>query len=169
MRILRCTVDHFRGFDTIDIVPRGHVLLVGEPRSGRSDLLAALCKVLESEVSRLDEMDFHGADTTRDVRIEITLGDLDHEPRQRFLDEIEFWDETAAALVEEVDDPSTLGANVMSALRLAYRGRWDDVEERAEQTIYWAKTSDPSTDDLRRVSRNDRSALPLFAWSPAGP
>lgn len=152
MRILRCTVDHFRGFDTIDVVPRGHVLLVGEPRSGRSDLLAALGKVLDPDLSRLDELDFHRADLSRYVSIEITLGDLDHELRQRFLDQIEFWDTTASALVDEVDDPSALGANVMPTLRLAYRGRWDDVEERGEQTIYWAKTSDPSTDDLRRVA-----------------
>ena len=160
MRILACTVDHFRGFDHIEVVPRGHVLLVGEPRSGRSDLLAALAKVLEPDIGRLDEFDFHRGDTAQDVRIEITLGDLDHEVRQRFLDQLEFWDPDAGSLFVDVADPTALGAQAVPVVRLGYRGRWDPDEERADQTIYWVKTSDPSTDDLRRVSRRDRSALP---------
>jgi len=88
MRILTCTVDHFRGFDHVEVAPRGHVLLVGEPRSGRSDLLAALGKVLEPDIGRLDELDFYSGATAHDINIEVTLGDLDNELRQRFLDQL---------------------------------------------------------------------------------
>jgi putative ATP-dependent endonuclease of OLD family len=169
MRILTCTVDHFRGFDHIEVVPRGHVLLVGEPRSGRTDLLAALGKVLETDIGRLDELDFHRGDTAHDVSIEITLGDLDHEIRQRFLDQLEFWDPDVGSLLVGVADPAALGAQAVPVVRLGYRGRWDPDEERADQTIYWAKTSDPSTDALRRVSRSDRSALPYVRLTTGRP
>lgn len=69
MRIPHCTVKNFRGSEELDVLPRGHVLLVGEPRSGRSDLLAAVCKVFEGDQTRLDELDFHGRDLSRDIEV----------------------------------------------------------------------------------------------------
>lgn len=68
MRILRCTVANFRGFGRTEIVPRRHVLLVGEPRSGRSDLLTALGKIFETDGSRVDEFDFHNSDLSEPAR-----------------------------------------------------------------------------------------------------
>jgi hypothetical protein len=51
------------------VTPRGHVVLVGQPRAGRTDLIAALGKVFEVDPSRLDK--FHGRDRhggTEDLR-----------------------------------------------------------------------------------------------------
>jgi predicted ATP-dependent endonuclease of OLD family len=123
VRILRCSVRNFRGFDEIEVVPRGHVLLVGEPRSGRSDLLAALSKVFEVDLTRLDERDFHRSDLGTDIEIEVTLGDLSTDLQQQFLDQLEFWDPTEAALVDGTDSPDGLPEDSTPALRLAYRGR----------------------------------------------
>lgn len=167
MRILRCSVRNFRGFDEIEVVPRGHVLLVGEPRSGRSDLLAALSKVFEVDLTRLDERDFHRSDLGTDIEIEVTLGDLSTDLQQQFLDQLEFWDPTEAALVDGTDSPDGLPEDSTPALRLAYRGRWDEVDERGDQAIYWPKPSDPSTDSLARVRREDRRAFP-FHRLPGG-
>jgi predicted ATP-dependent endonuclease of OLD family len=55
VRILHCSIHNYRGFDKFEVAPRGHVLLVGEPRSGRSDLIAALSKVFEVDLTKLDE------------------------------------------------------------------------------------------------------------------
>ncbi len=99
MRILRCSIRHFRGFDDIEIVPRGHVLLVGAPRAGRSDLLGALSKVFEIDFTRLDERDFYQGDLSSDIEIEVTIGELGTELQQRFLDDLEFWDPAEAVLV----------------------------------------------------------------------
>ena len=167
VRILRCSIKNFRGFDDVEIVPRGHVLLVGEPRSGRSDLLAALSKVFEVDLTRLDERDFHRGDITTEIMIEVTLGDLSQELQQRFLDELEFWNPVETTLVAEVDDLSRLAVDADPALRLAYRGRWDEVDERGDQTIFWPKHSDPATDLLHRVRREDRRVLP-FHHLPGG-
>jgi predicted ATP-dependent endonuclease of OLD family len=49
VRVLRCAVANFRGFERTEIVSRRNVLLVGEPRGGRSHLLATLGKVFEIE------------------------------------------------------------------------------------------------------------------------
>jgi putative ATP-dependent endonuclease of the OLD family len=169
MRILRCTVQNFRGFEELELLPRGHVLLVGEPRSGRSDLLSALGKVFEVEQTRLDELDFHGRDLSRDIEIEVTVGDLDVGLQQRFMDQLEFWDVAQRALIPEVDDPTALPAGAQAILRLAFRGRWDSVEERSTQVVYWAKSSDPTNDTLRRVSREDRAAFPFHRLLPGRP
>lgn len=169
MRILRLSINRFRGFDQLEVLPRGHVLLVGEPRSGRSDLLSALSKVFERDQTRLDELDFHTGDLSRTVEIEVTLGGLDTSLQQRFLDELELWDSQQQALIPELENPSAVPPGAEVVLRLAYLGRWDDVEERAVQTVYWVKSSDPSTDTLRRVSRDDRSAFPFHRLVPGRP
>jgi hypothetical protein len=143
------------------------VLLVGEPRSGRSDLLAALNKVFEIDLTRLDERDFFRNDVTSDIEIEVTLGDLGTDLEQRFFDELEFWDQATGALVSGGDDLTSLPTDSIPVLRISYRGRWDDVDERGDQSIYWSKRSDPSTDVLRRVRREDRKAFP-FHHLPGG-
>lgn len=169
MRVLRCTIGNFRGFERTEIVPRGHVVLVGEPRAGRSDLLAALGKVFEVDASRVDEFDFHNSDLSKDVEIEVIVGDLGGTLEQRFLDHLEFWDRSTATLIEGLDDPGALPDAAASVLRLAYRARWDRDEERANQAVFWAKPSDPSTDDLRRISRDDRAAFPFLRLAAGRP
>jgi putative ATP-dependent endonuclease of OLD family len=169
LRILRCTIQNFRGFDAIDVVPRGHVLLVGEPRAGRSDLLAALGKVFEVDATRLDELDFHLKDTTQDIGIEVTIGDLDEPLQQRFLDQLEFWDPDSSTLLQGVEDPAAIPAGATSVIRLGYRGRWDDADERGTQYVYWPKLSTPEIDDLRRVTREDRASLPFHRFVSGRP
>lgn len=143
------------------------MLLVGEPRSGRSDLLAALNKVFEIDLTRLDERDFHRGDLTSDIGIEVALGDLSEVLQQQFLDELEFWDPAVSALVAEAEDIGALPESAVPVLRLAYRGRWDEVDEPGDQAIYWPKRSDLSTDLLRRVRREDRRTFP-FHRLPGG-
>ena len=150
MRLLTCTVAHFRGFDHIEVVPRGHVLLVGEPRSGRSDLLAALGKVLEPDIGHVDELDFHTGDTAYDVSIEITLGDLDHELRQRFLDQLEFWDPDAGSLLVGVDDPAALGAHAVPVVRLGERAPGAPVLGRGRGSVIRLTRPLPITVKRRR-------------------
>ncbi len=170
MRVLRCVVEHFRGFDRVEVVPGRHVLLVGEPRAGRSDLLTALGRTLNFDASRvLEEFDFHRGDTSQDIQIEVTLGDLGSALQEQFLDQTEFWSSRWAALIEGSEDPSLLPEDAAPVVRLAYRGRWDAEEERGEQVVYWPKFSDPNADDLRRVSRRDRAALPFIALAAGRP
>jgi putative ATP-dependent endonuclease of the OLD family len=47
MRIARLEITGFRGFESLILLPRGKMLVVGEPRAGRSELIAALRRVLD--------------------------------------------------------------------------------------------------------------------------
>ena len=53
MRISKLVLRDFRGWEHLDLRPSGHVLLAGVPRSGRSDIIAAICRVLDPESVRL--------------------------------------------------------------------------------------------------------------------
>jgi hypothetical protein len=73
----------------LDLRPRGHVLLAGVPRSGRSDIIAALSRVLDPETSRTPvvtdlwrapEQAATGLDEGPPVavaEVEVTLAELD--------------------------------------------------------------------------------------------
>lgn len=53
MRITRLRATNFRGWADLDIRQPGHVLALGEPRAGRTDLVAALARVLDPKSTRL--------------------------------------------------------------------------------------------------------------------
>ena len=162
MRIARVRIKGFRGYREVEVLPATHVLLVGEPRSGRTDLLSAISLVLDSNNPRtITEFDFHQQDTSGLIDIEVTLVNLDPLIQQRFLDQLEFWDHDASEIVHGSDDPSDIPSTAELAVRVAYRARWEVSEETAEQVRYWPKTSDPGSDIFARVSRVDRSAFPF--------
>src|SRR5512132_3092664 len=172
MRVLRLEIRHFRGFKQATVLPRGHALVVGEPRAGRSDLLAALNRILDPDATKatLEEWDFHAGDLTRDIEIEVVLGELGPDLTQRFLGELEYWDPERELVLAGSDTTQQLaGAHATPALRLAYRGRWDQSEERGEHSVIYAKSSDPDADRSKRVPRVDRAALPFLASSPGRP
>lgn len=75
MLIKAVSVRGFRGFDDVSVVPRGPVLLCGEPRAGRSNLIDALICVLDPDSTRrnLQVWDFYNADTDRRIDIEVVL------------------------------------------------------------------------------------------------
>ncbi len=53
MRISRLRLQDFRGWSHLDLRPRTHVLLAGVPRAGRSDVTAALGRLLDPAAIRL--------------------------------------------------------------------------------------------------------------------
>ena len=53
MRITRLRVTNFRGWADLDLQQAGHVLAFGEPRAGRTDLIAALTRVLDPRSTRM--------------------------------------------------------------------------------------------------------------------
>nr|WP_207949699.1 hypothetical protein [Mycobacterium eburneum] len=72
MRVSRLRLKDFRGWSELDLRPEGHVVLAGVPRSGRSDLIAALMRLLDPAYIRvqpsLTDIRRHrsGASTTAD-------------------------------------------------------------------------------------------------------
>jgi putative ATP-dependent endonuclease of OLD family len=52
MHVKKLDIQHFRGFSDLVVRPQGHVVVMGEPGAGRSDLIEALGRVLDSDASR---------------------------------------------------------------------------------------------------------------------
>lgn len=137
MRITRLRATNFRGWAGLDLRPRAHALVVGEPRAGRSDLVAALQRVLDpgSTRSQPTTNDIHqhqapGSGTDgggiADValagyaEVEVTLADLPVDLEQEA-------DGALEPLLDDgtVDTSGNSAATAPLGLRLAYRVSYD--------------------------------------------
>jgi putative ATP-dependent endonuclease of the OLD family len=172
MRVIEIEYRRFRGFRKLRMNPRGHVLLVGEPRAGRSDALEGLARVLGGGGGRLpdpDELDFHKRDTTARAEVEVVLGDLRPALEQLFFDQLEFWDTEEGELIDELDMPEDLdGESVLTVVRLCYRIEWDEEEALGRHWVDFPKNSDPGAGIFRRLSRAEREAIPFVGWTASG-
>ena len=162
MRVSELKIEGFRGFDSMEIRPRGHVALVGEPRAGRSAVVSALERVLHPDGTRwqVREWDFHGGDLDREISIEVTLTDLGAMLRQRFVRRLEPWEQSAFKIVSASHEPLA-GEEQEAALRLRWTCTWDLDEERADHRVEYVKQFSGVGDNADRVSRDDRAALPF--------
>lgn len=172
MRIVEIEYRRFRGFRKLRINPHGHVLLIGEPRAGRSDALEGLARVLGGGDGRLpdpDELDFYDRDTATRAEVEVVLADLGPGLEQLFFDQLEFWDTEEDALIEELETPEELDSeSVLTVVRLCYRIEWDNDEAAANHWIDFPKNSDPPAGIFRRLSRAERDAIPFVGWTASG-
>ena len=79
MHIRQLIVRNFRGFTNLVVKPKWHVVLMGESRAGRSDVISAISRVLDTGVIRsgtTTELDFHQRNTAQPIEIEVTIGGL---------------------------------------------------------------------------------------------
>lgn len=165
LRITRLRAVDFRGWHQLDLRPRGHVLAIGEPRSGRSDLVEALRRVLDPRSTRSQP-------TTADIRqslpgapgstssvvlapyaeVEVTLADLPIDLEHEADGALEpLMADGTADLSGSASPGAPLG------LRLAYRVSYDVATDSIEHRAFYPILSDPSADKVR--SRAVRSQV----------
>lgn len=168
MKIYNLKILNFRGFEQIELKPKGHVFLVGEPGAGRSDTIEALWRVLSSDSTRfplLDDMDFHKKDLTKRIDIEVILGCLGPDLEQTFFDNLEKWNNREWKIIEEIISPSSeeSGESIPMewVLRLCYRAVWENDRQQARHWVDFPKFSDPDSDSYKIVSRDLRSQIPV--------
>jgi energy-coupling factor transporter ATP-binding protein EcfA2 len=174
MKVYSLRIANFRGFELLEIKPRGHVLLVGEPGAGRSDLVEALWRLLSAESTRFplpDDLDFFNRDLTRRIEIEGVLGELGPYLEQAFLDRLELWDPETSQLVEELSPASEANYNSLQyVVRLCYRAVWESDQQQARQWVDFPKFSDPEAQDYKNAPRALREELPVsFVASKGSP
>lgn len=159
MEIRELRIRQFRGFSELTLKPKGHVVLMGEPRAGRSDVIEALSRVLDTDAARTrttTELDFYQKDTSRPIVIGLTIGGLGTDLEQRFLDYLELWDVAENKLVPESESPEVLDeARYEWVLRLEYRAHWLPEDERCEEWVYFPKVSDPETGTYTYARRRE--------------
>lgn len=172
MEIRLVQLRNFRGFQRGLVKPSGHVVLMGEPRAGRSDLVEGLVRALSPDATRLpltDDLDFYGRERLVPAEVEVTVGDLGPELTQLFFDRLEFRDTETDTLVDELDEVEALDVdNLEQVVRLCYRAEWSGTEELANHWVYFPKTSDPGAGAYDRVRRDDRALLPFFSTAQVG-
>lgn len=178
LRITRLRAVDFRGWHQLDLRPRGHVLAIGEPRSGRSDLMEALRRVLDPRSTRSQP-------TTADIRqslpagapgstssvvlaphaeVEVTLADLPIDLEQEA-------DGALEPLMADgtVDLSGSASPRAPLGLRLAYRVSYDIATDSIEHRVFYPILSDPSADKYVRVPAAVRSLLPVVFLDSARP
>ena len=165
MRVARVEITRFRGFESFVLLPRTHVVVVGEPRAGRSDLIAALRRVLEprSVTTRPSEWDMfrplpeapssgedEGEETTTPLTsVEVSLLEFADETEQTLQDRLELLDPATGELADEDDVDAELG------VRLRYCLQYDPDEEQLQHWIEYPKSG-------ARVPRSERELLRAF-------
>jgi putative ATP-dependent endonuclease of the OLD family len=169
---------NFRGFKEAQVVPRGHVLLVGEPRAGRSDIIEALRRVFQPDSTRFpltEPLDFHAGNVAQRAGAMVVIGDLGPELEQRFFDQLEVWDSESNALVPELGLHDALEAKNELVVRLCHRAEWNTEEKVGEHWVDFPKFSDPGLDrgrtpsGRRRALLNERKAKEPAAILRSGP
>lgn len=166
MRIARLEIRRFRGFESFVFIPREHVVVVGEPRAGRSDLVAALRRVLDpkSVASRPNEWDVFrplpdpsvaGGNEDDEIAapltaVEISLLKLSDDTEQALQDRLELLNPTTGELAnaDETDD-AELG------VRMRYCLQYNADEEQLQHWIEYPKSG-------TRVPRSERELLRAF-------
>ena len=171
MHVRDLRVQRFRGFCDLRVKPEAHVVVMGEPGAGRSDLIEALARVLDAGVSRTritTELDFWNRDTSQPIQIALILGELGDDTKQDFVDHLELWDRRGLCLLSETDAPESVDQDRYEwVLRLEYWAKWLHEEERCEDWVFFPKESDPDSDSFIHARHRDIEKLGfnLLRWS----
>ncbi|MHB1011111.1 MAG: OLD family protein, partial [Propionibacteriaceae bacterium] len=164
MRITRLRATNFRGWVDLDLKPRKHALVVGEPRAGRSDLICALARVLNPRSTRAQPTtnDIHQQEAAGVVtmapyaEVEVTLAQLDADLELEVDGALEPLQTDGTIDISGHADPSA-----QLGLRLAYRISYDSTTDSLDHRVYFSANSDPSTDRFVRVPTSVRDMLPV--------
>lgn len=153
MKISNLKIKRFRGIKKCKISFSDHTVLVGDNNTGKSTVLEAIDLCLGpdrlSRKSVIDEHDFYLGKylvdgEAREIKIEITLTDLNDEQRSHFMDYIEWWDNSEGAFhteppVENIDSESIEGA-----LRITFRGYYDIEEDDFSGETFFSRSLEES-------------------------
>ncbi|WP_136054661.1 hypothetical protein [Microbacterium sp. K24] len=164
MRIARLELHRFRGFEFLEFFPSRHVLLVGEPRAGRTTILDALRRVLDPASTRarpaLWDIHYPLAEVPAGeefplTSVEVAITDLGDLIEQELDEKLEILDPISGALS---DDPAT---GVMG-VRVRYCLRYEPVDDSLEHWVEYVRSG-------IRLSRGHRELLRAIIIDRASP
>jgi hypothetical protein len=193
--ITRLLVTGFRGWRNLDLRPRGHVLLAGVPRAGRSDIIAAIARVLDPESKGPRMTDLYqevtgvpaAGNASAGPAAEPTAGDaVPPLPRMAVRVDCAEIEVTLTDLDPEPehlfdgflepldqsgvasDDPDS-DASLPQCVRLAWRLTYDTVTEELSAVVYFPARSNPALGQYVRVPAATRRALPAVLLDAGRP
>lgn len=172
MLINRVRVTNFRGWVDLDLRPRGHALVIGEPRAGRSDLIAALTRVLDPRSTRMQPTtgDIHQDMSTGAVvmakfaEVEVTLARLPVDVELEADGALE-----PLSADGTVDGSGNANPAAPLGLRLTYRVSYDAITDSLDHRVFYPVVSDPTIDKYVRVPSAVRELLPVVFLNASRP
>ena len=151
MKISQLEIERFRGIKRCKLVFPDHVVLIGDNNTGKSTVFEAIDLALGPDRlnrrSVIDEHDFYrgeylqvDGEEPRQIKVEVIITRLNDEQRFRFMDYIEWWDESKKELhtvppVEAVD-----GVSIEPALRVTFLGFYDPEEDDFSTNTYFSRS-----------------------------
>ena len=162
MRVARIRIERFRGFHYANLILPANAVIAGEPQAGRSDVVEALRRVLDSRStrSRVNPLDIHrpADDGVEDplTEVEVTLLDLGTELETLLDDSLETFDKATGELATAAN-----AVDAVLGVRLCYRARYDFETDTGDHWVDYPARSEPAANVFRRASRIEREALPV--------
>ncbi|MEU9213393.1 hypothetical protein AB0D27_37170 [Streptomyces sp. NPDC048415] len=195
MRVTRLLVSDFRDWKSLDRRPRGHAVVAGVPRAGRSDVIEALARVLDPDAARTPALsDLHqsvpvagvgegeGQSSPSGEGSEEVLPESAQSPRASTA-EVEVTlsdlDPEAEQLVDGYLQPLDASGSASESdeadptapqcVRLTYRLTYDRETEALDSVVYFPARSNPETGQYARVPAAVRRALPVITLNTGVP
>jgi len=156
MKLYSVHVENFRAFLDEELIFEDYTCLVGCNGSGKSTILCALNIFFKenafskTDLSSLDEEDFHRKDTSRPIRITLTFNNLTTEEQTEFSHY--FRGEQLAITAEAIWDPITQNAIVKQF------GQRLGMEQFAH--FFKAESSGAKVDELKTIYTDIRNQFP---------
>ena len=166
MKICKLEIEHFRGIRKCTLFFTDHVVLIGDNNSGKSTVLEAINLALGPDrLSRrpvIDEHDFYlgkyqeaESEEVRKIKVEVTITGLNDEQRSRFVDYIEWWNNSTRTLLSEPPVEAVDGDSVEEALRVTFLGHYDSEEDDFSGETFFSRSLEES-ETPQRFGRKDK-------------
>jgi len=170
MILRRLCIQNFRGIQKGEVLFTGHSLLVGGNSVGKSTICEAIDLLLGpdrlSRPSPIEEHDFYGRryldddGKTVEISIEGVLTDLTDDVQRRFRAHIEYWDLESRSLLDETASPEHASeSDVLPALRVKFRGRYDAEEDEFRAETFFASPLAENQDRQAPFTRRDKRQI----------
>ena len=152
MYIRSIHIENFRCIKSADINISEQNVLVGDNNCGKSTLLDAIDLVMGPDrMSRhpvVNEYDFYCGkyigDPSPEIKIEVTLCDLNDEEKRYFIHHLEWFDIETNKICDQIEPLSN--GNAIPIVRVCFSGRFNPEEDDFEGETYYLN---PISDDSR--------------------
>lgn len=167
MKVVRLTIENFRGIKSAELLFNGHTLFIGANNIGKSTICEALDLALSpdrlSRTPPIDEFDFHNAQyrippekegekgTPIPLRIEVVLTEPGAVVLAKCGGHLEFWHTTERRLLKEGEADLVKSPVSVPCLRLETVGRYDEEEDEFEAKTYFAHSPDTAEGEEKKV------------------
>lgn len=177
MKITQLSIKNFRGISEASIELPTHAVLIGDNNTGKSTILEAINLAMGPDRLKrrpvVDEHDFYGglymanphieecdekteAASAPQIEIEAIVTDLNEEQTAHFQEFLEPWNANKRMLVPKGGVDEVDRKEVVSALRIQFRGWYDPEQDDFEAQTYFARSLEENPEKPKTFSLRDK-------------